>query len=77
MLHRTPWLCTDTHCHQMITPHQPKGPGGWSEAALKLRCLTQPMPAKTAKSTPVGHQETDVGKMEIAPGTPVIGRGPT
>ena len=38
-------LYMHSHCHQMITQQQPKGPQGPSEVTLKLIFFSQPNPA--------------------------------
>ena len=34
-----------SHCHQMVTQQQPKGPQGLLEVSLKSQFISQPMPA--------------------------------
>ena len=49
-----------------------------SEVTPKSQCLSHPKPAWQCPNPPQGRarREADLGKWEIAPGTPSLGRGP-
>ena len=75
MLHGSPWLYTypqmSPNDHRTIAQGSRRVVGGHPEIAI-----LQPTHAglKTAKPSPVGpHRGTDLGSLEIAPKTPVIG----
>ena len=67
----------------MITQQWPKGDRRISEKVILMQFSSRarhfsanPCEPKMAKYSPVGpHRGTDLGNLEIAPGTPVIGQG--
>ena len=73
MLHGSPWLYTDSNCHQMITSKQPNGPQELLEVTQNRDCQPTHASPKTADYSPVGpHRGADLGNSEIPPGIAVI-----
>ena len=69
MLHGSPWVYVNSNCPQMITQQYPKGPQGcWRSTKIFHG-------QKMTNSSQVDPQGgVDVGKLEIAPRTSVIGQ---
>ena len=73
MLHGSPWIYTHSHCHQLITQQQPKGPRGSLEVTPE--CDSSANQCRPENGPVLTHREGDLGKTERASGTPSLVRG--